>query len=326
MGITIYRAPLAARRKEEYQKFLLSCGLRDEEDADLVAWMTDDDGQLIGCGALAGHTLKQFAVSPAAEGQGAMASILSALVNEAALSGIFRLFLCTKPANRTMFASMGFHPVIATEDAVLMENRRNGAADFLASIPKHEGVCGAVVANCNPFTLGHRHLVEHAAANCDSLYVFAVSETGSTFSPEERLAMIKAGTADIPNCHVYESDLYLVSRATFPAYFIKDKTRADLVKADLDIAFFGERIAPALHITVRFVGEEPFSPITRAYNERMKELLPEYGIRLEEIPRYNDISASRVRALMETREYEKMKDLVPETTYEIILRHVGADA
>ena len=326
MGITILRTPLNNRRQKEYLAFLTAAGLRDEEDADLVAWMTDDDGELVGCGSLAGHTLKQVAVAPSIEGTGAMATILSALINEAAQMGIFRLFLCTKPANKPMLASMGFHTVVQISDAILMENRKNGAADFVASLPRFEGTCGAVVCNCDPFTLGHRHLIEYASAHCDHLYVFAVAEKGSLFSPEERLDMIRRGTADLSNCHVLSSDLYLVSRATFPAYFIKDKTRADLVKADLDIAFFAEHLAPALHITERFVGEEPYSPVTAAYNERMKELLPQHGIHLEEIPRHDGISASRVRALIQAGEYEKTKELVPETTYETILRHGRTNA
>lgn len=219
-----------------------------------------------------------------------------------------------------MFRSMGFHTVIETRDAVLLENRKGGLDGFLESIPKYDGVCGAVVCNCDPFTLGHRHLIEYAAAHCDSLYVFAVSEKGSMFSPEERLEMIRKGTADIENCHVFESDLYLISRATFPAYFIRDESRADLVKSDLDIELFCRRIASALNISIRFAGEEPFSPVTRAYNERMKELLPSYGIRFEEIPRFAEISAGKVRTLIEAGEPEKTGEMVPESTYEVIQR------
>ena len=163
MAISILHTPLNARRQKEYLAFLTAAGLRDEEDADLVAWMTDDDGDLVGCGSLAGHTLKQVAVAPAIEGTGAMATILSALINEAAQLGIFRLFLCTKPANKNMLASMGFHTVVQLSDAILMENRKNGAADFVASLPRFDGTCGAVVCNCDPFTLGHRHLIERAA-------------------------------------------------------------------------------------------------------------------------------------------------------------------
>ena len=319
MGIGIYSPPLSARQKEEYLQLLEACGLRDEGDADIIALMTED-GRLIACGALAGHTVKQLAVSSDAEGQGAMAAVLSAIIAEAYAAGIHRLFLCTKPENLSMFRSMGFHTVIETKDAVLLENRKGGLDGFLESIPKYDGVCGAVVCNCDPFTLGHRHLIEYAAAHCDSLYVFAVSEKGSMFSPEERLEMIRKGTADIENCHVFESDLYLISRATFPAYFIRDESRADLVKSDLDIELFCRRIAPALNISIRFAGEEPFSPVTRAYNERMKELLPAHGIRFEEIPRFAEISAGKVRTLIEAGEPEKTGEMVPESTYEVIQR------
>ena len=71
MGIGIYSPPLSARQKEEYLQLLEACGLRDEGDADIIALMTED-GRLIACGALAGHTVKQLAVSSDAEGQGAV--------------------------------------------------------------------------------------------------------------------------------------------------------------------------------------------------------------------------------------------------------------
>lgn len=321
MDLSLLPAPLKGRMAQRYKDFLSTCGLRDESDADVIALMTDDDLNIVASGARAGNTLKQFAVSPDYEGDGACATVLSMLVDDAMQRGILRLFLCTKPKNRDMFASMGFAPIVATADAVLMENRKNGFSDFLASLPRFDGVCGAVVMNCDPFTRGHLHLVEYAAAHCDALYVFAVSEEGSLFSPDERFSMIERGTAHIPNCHVLRSDAYLVSRATFPAYFIRNEQDADRVRADLDIELFRSRIAPALHITRRFVGQEPFSPTTNAYNVRMKELLPQSGIELVEIPRLDGISASRVRALIKEGHIEQTEALVPETTYETILRH-----
>ena len=326
MDLSLYPAPLAGKLDERYKLFLSSSGLRDEGDADVIALMTDDDDAIVACGARAGHTLKQFAVSPAIEGGGACAAILSALQNDAVQHGVTRMFLCTKPQNLRMFSSMGFSPIVSTADAVLTENRKNGFADFLASIPRYGGECGAIVMNADPFTRGHLHLIEYAAARCDALYVFVASEDGSMFSPQERFDMIACGSAHVKNRYVFKSDLYLVSRATFPAYFIRDESRVDAVRADLDITLFGSRIAPALHITKRFVGEEPFSPTTRAYNARMRQLLPAHGVELIEIPRLNDISASRVRALIQAGEAEQTEELVPEITYETILRHVNADA
>ena len=326
MDVSLFYTPLTKRMAARYKDFLSSSDLRDEEDADVVALMTDDDFNIVACGARAGHTLKQFAVSPDIEGTGAFATVLSELLNEASRSGQKRLFLCTKPKNRAMFASMGFYPIVETKDAVLMEDRRNGFSDYLASLPRYEGDCGTIVVNGDPFTRGHLHLCEYAAAHCDALYVFSVSEPGSMFSPDERFEMLKAGTAHLPNCHVEHTDEYLVSRETFPAYFIRDEQHADAVKADLDIELFRTRIAPALHIKKRFVGEEPFSPTTRAYNERMKALLPECGIELIEIPRLLGISASRVRALILDDRPEETRDLVPDTTYEAILRYAHRHA
>lgn len=335
MDISIYTTPLKEERYKEYESFLQAAGLRDEGDSDVIAWMKDDDGRLVACGSLARHTLKQFAVDPSIEGTGAMAQIMTALVREAYESGNTRLFLCTKPRNLKMLSSLGFSKLVAVEDAVLMENRRNGLEKFLARIRQDaeddcadlENIkCGAVVCNCDPFTLGHRHLIEYASRHCDYLYVFAVSESGSMFTPEDRLEMIKQGTADIENCHVYSSELYLVSRATFPAYFIRDEEHADEVRSDIDITLFAEKIAPALNISVRFVGQEPFSPVTDAYNNRMKKLLPGYGIELVEIPRFaaegdaEAVSASRVRKLAEAGDMEAVKALVPATTYDIIIK------
>lgn len=326
MDISLFAAPLKGRLAANYKQLLSICDLRDEEDADVVALMTDDDFNVVACAARAGHTLKQFAVSPAFEGEGAAASLLSALVGDAMQRGITRLFLCTKPKNRNMFASMGFSPIVEVKDAVLMENRRRGFDEFLASVPKREGVCGAIVMNADPFTRGHLHLIETASKRCDALYVFVVSEDGSLFSPEERYQMIERGSAHIPNRILVRSELYLVSRATFPAYFIRDEAHVDEMRADLDIELFRSRIAPALNITVRFVGEEPFSPTTRAYNERMKKLLPEKGIELIEIPRLAAISATRVREAVKKGNPEEIMDLVPETTYEAIQNHLAGHA
>ena len=93
---------------------------------------------------------------------------------------------------------------------------------------------------------------------------------------------------------------------------------ASVVNADLDIQLFAKRIAPALGITKRFVGTEPFCPVTRAYNERMKQVLPEYGVEVIEIERKDGISASKVRQLLAEGEKDKVRTLVPECTYKYL--------
>ncbi len=372
MYINLFKTPLKAEISNKYKNFLSSVNLLDEEDAEIVALMRDEELNIVACGARSGHVLKQFGVSPDIESGGACASIMSELLNDAMREGISRLFLCTKPQNKAMFSSLGFYQVIETRDAVLMENRRNGFEEFLDETKKvgedalsemnktrKEKPCsendssegevnndevyngevnndtydvGAIVMNGNPFTLGHLNLVEYAASKCDLLYLFVVSDKAVmkesfgeangnktiSFTPEERYEMIVKGTSHIKNCVVRKSEAYLVSRATFPAYFVRDEEKAEEVRTDLDIELFAKRIAPTLNITKRFVGQEPFSPITKAYNEKMKKLLPEKGIELIEIPRFEGISASKVRALIEEGKVEEVKALVPETTFEMI--------
>lgn len=317
------KAPLNARIKKMYTAFLAERGLRDEEDADCVALFYNDDYELVATGARAGRLIKQIAVSEKAEGTGAAATIISELVTQAAESGVTHLMMCTKPQNKKMFMSLGFYPLSETKDALLMENKRDGLEKFLAALPHPEGNVGAIVCNCNPFTLGHRYLMETASKQVDALHVFVLSEGGAMFTPEERIELVRKGTADLKNVYVHESDAYLVSRATFPAYFIKETARVENVRTDLDLKLFCERIAPALGIKTRFVGTEPFCPVTNSYNTRMKELLPGYGIACVEIPRHREISASKVRALIKEGRLAETKDLVPETTYELLERRFG---
>ena len=308
-------APLSGARLLEIQAFLARRGLTMEGAADFYVALREEDGTIVATGSLDGRVLKYIAVDPSAEGTGAAATVVSELVSYAWREGIGHLFLYTKPENERMFRSLGFYPVAHTGSVLMMEDKKDGIGKFLAAIERREGAerIGACVMNCNPFTNGHRYLVETAAKACDLLYLFVVSEDASAFPAKVRFDLVRRGTADIKNVIVTESRDYL----------IKDRASTANVQTDLDIAIFTERIAPALHITRRFVGTEPFCPVTRAYNERMKQLLPASGIELIEIERKDGISASRVRALMEAGDLAGIRELVPDATYEYIKDHSG---
>lgn len=308
---------LTQARAKEIGAFLKERGLTMEGGADHCAVLRGE-GRIMACGCLDGSIVKYVAVDPAAEGEGAAATIVSELVNHAFRAGKEHLFLFTKPENEVMFRSLGFYPVARTADALMLEDRRDGIDRFIAALPQKEGIKGACVVNCDPFTLGHRHLIETAARNCDFLYVFVVSEDAAHFPAGDRFALVERGTADIVNLAVAASENYLVSRATFPAYFIKDRVRAEDVRTEMDIAVFATKIAPGLGITRRFVGTEPFCAVTRAYNEKMRELLPAYGIEFIEIPRKDDISASAVRRHLAAGDFQQIEKLVPKTTYDYL--------
>lgn len=304
-----------------YAALMDASQIRDEGDAELTALCLDDTGSLIACGSLSGRVLKQIAVRANDEGTGACASVVSALIAEAYRLNRTHLFLYTKPMHRLLFTSLGFYPVAETADVLMMENARDGLHRFLSNIPSFDGRVGCIVVNCNPMTNGHRWLIDQASLQVDRLLVFVVSENASLFPADVRFSLVKTVAAQWKNVSVIESGDYLVSRATFPTYFIKDKGRINEVCDDLDLALFTNRIAPELHICVRFVGQEPYCPVTRMYNERMKRLLPQSGIEVVELPRYRGISASEVRRLLLQGDTKLVRDLVPPEVYAYCKSH-----
>ena len=177
---------------------------------------------------------------------------------------------------------------------------------------------GAIVMNCNPFTKGHRYLIEEARKQVDFLIVFVVEEDGSYFSFHERYSMVCEGVADMDGIMVVPSGGFILTKSTFPQYFVKEIDENIERNTENDIRLFAEEIASRLNITHRFVGEEREDIVTRTYNDTMNRVLPEYGIQFIEIPRKkcneHAISASLVRKYLENGNWDKLVKLVPETT------------
>jgi [citrate (pro-3S)-lyase] ligase len=177
--------------------------------------------------------------------------------------------------------------------------------------------------NANPFTLGHRYLIETAARECDRLYVFVPSEDRSCFSAADRMEMVRLGTSDLQNVTVLPTGPYLISSATFPTYFLKENASPSDVQCRLDTAIFTKHYAPRLSITRRYVGTEPHCPVTKSYNRVMAQLLPAAGITFIEVPRLEmqnaPISASSVRELL--TQHKDIRFLVPDSTYQYLLSH-----
>ncbi len=183
---------------------------------------------------------------------------------------------------------------------------------------------GSIVMNANPFTLGHRYLVEEALRQCDFLVVFVVQEDQSDFSFDERLEMVDAGLADLQNVLVVPSGSFIISSLTFEEYFNKSELQDRVIDPSLDVRVFAKEIAPCMHITKRFAGAEPLDAVTGQYNETMAKILPEYGIEFIEIPRFEKhgevISASQVRKLLREGKTEVLQSLVPPSTYEYLMK------
>lgn len=189
------------------------------------------------------------------------------------------------------------------------------------------GPVGSIVMNANPFTKGHRHLVEKALEKVEALYVFVVENDESFFSFEDRIRLARQNVHDLGDrVHVVPSGQFIVSSFTFPEYFTKE-TRPVAVDSSLDILLFGSIIAPALEITSRFAGEEPHCRVTQSYNATMGKYLPPMGIALEIIPRKKvheqTVSASHVRKLLSEGRVQALRPYVPPSTYEFLRDRAG---
>jgi [citrate (pro-3S)-lyase] ligase len=304
--------------ESEARAFIGSLGLRFEPGYDELVGLYEN-GQLIACGARAGYVLKMLAIAPSHQGSDTLGALVTSLRLSGLAAGHETLFVFTLPQNVASFEALNFR-LLATHGTAALLEHGPGLEAYLAA---HTGQItpgrnGAIVLNGNPFTLGHLHLVELAAAQVDHLFVFVVSEDCSIFPSAVRFRLAVEGTAHLPNVTVLETSRYSVSAGTFPSYFLKRLDEASAAQMNVDLQLFAQRIAPAFHIACRFVGQEPLCPTTAAYNRAMVEVLGGSAIQTMEVPRLEaggtPVSASRVRAALQAGELDTLEMLVAPAT------------
>lgn len=351
--------PTTPRQRQRIEAFLKRNGLRFD-DMHYYAAVTDDDGEMIAGGGLKGNVIKCVAVDDAHKGEAIANTLISHLIAHANEEGHSNVMLFTKPKNRQLFESLSFRLLAEAPEAVLMETGigginntvealkkiREGKTNLTTSPSQHHNTTtpqhlnpstpqplntttprrGVVVMNCNPFTLGHRYLIEQAAKQVERLFVMVVREDCSLFAYAERKAMVEQGVAHLKNVTVIDGSEYAISQATFPTYFLKRLDDAADTQMLLDLDLFRRHIAPALGATVRFVGTEPTDRLTRRYNQLMHEVLADVRetARLEK--KGNAVSASRVRKAMEQGDMSTIRQLVPPTTLPYIIAHLATQA
>lgn len=274
----ISEAPLSLNSvRRRVEAFLAANGLRLAPLDRYVVVTRDEDGnEILAGGGLDGNVIKCVAVSESARSEGLMNILVSRLIAIAREEGRESVKAFTKPENEGIFKSLGFGLLASAPKAILMENGSGGLPEYrkyLESLAR-PGRNGTIVMNANPFTKGHRYLVEQAASQVDNLYVIVVKEDRSRFPYVERKAMIEAGCAGLDNVVVCEGSDYAISAATFPTYFLKKLDNATDTQIALDLDLFVNHIAKPLGVTVRFAGSEPEDALTRRYNELMAEILP----------------------------------------------------
>ena len=317
---------LRGTRLEAWKALLNDADLTCGEPVDRTVLVWDGD-ELVATASRFENIFKYIATKQSRQGEDLTATAISALRTDAFADGYKHLFLYTKPKNELIFSSLFFYPIASTDKVLLMESRQNGINDFVTSLKtvQHSGHIGSIVMNCNPFTLGHQSLIETAASECDHVYVFVLSEDKSHFSAKDRMEMVKLGTAHLENVTVLPTGPYLISSATFPTYFIKERDAAAEIQCALDIEIFTRYFASAFSINTRYVGTEPLSPLTKKYNDALAKALPKYGIELVQVERTKAedkvISASLVRECINNKETDMLTDLLPKTTLDYLHSH-----
>ena len=358
--------PTTPRQRQRIEAFLKRNALRID-DMNYYAAVLDDDGEMIAGGGLKDDVIKCVAVDDAHKGEAIANTLVSHLISHANQEGYGCIKLFTKPKNRQLFESLSFRLLAEAPEAILMETGIGGISNTVealkkikeesekykeynkeckedskecrentsylnTSTPQHLNTTmqptGCIVMNCNPFTLGHRYLVESASRMVEHLFVIVVREDRSAFSYQERMAMVTAGTADLKNVTVCDGNEYAISNTTFPTYFLKRLDDAADTQMLLDLDLFRRHIAPALGAEVRFVGTEPTDELTRRYNELMMKSLGKDHV--VQIPRLENggvaVSASRVRRAMDSNSLKEAAQLVPPTTLPYIIAHLATRA
>lgn len=342
--------PAIPRQRRRIEQFLGDNGLR-LDDVDYYATLVDETtDEIVAGGGLKGGVIKCVAVADGHKGEAVANQIVSHLIAQANADGHQCVKLFTKPQNQRMFESMSFRLLAEAPKAILMETGIGGIKRYSEELEREKGKVkseksngklhhlnpstpqpimppsGIIIMNCNPFTLGHRYLIEQAAQQVDTLYILVVREDCSMFGYDERKAMIVRGVAHINNVVVCDGSEYSISATTFPTYFLKCLSDASDTQMTLDIDLYRRHIAPAMGATVRFVGTEPDDPLTRRYNELMKSMLPD----VREVARLQQsgvaVSASRVRKAIVENHLALAARLVPPTTVPYIVAHLATRA
>lgn len=294
---------------------------------DKVLILTSDLGKIAGIIGFYRNIIKGLAIDPDYQGENITGKLLTWAFEEIKLKNYSNFLVYTNPKNIDIFSSFGFSLIEKTIDVALLERGKPDFNDYLLNLKSIRNslkykAASSIIVNCNPMTNGHLYLIEKVAEISEHLFIFILEEELSYFPFKYRFEIVKNATKHLDNVTILPSSQYIISAATFPDYFLKDLPK-DQVHAELDVAIFGNKIAPVLAINKRFVGEEPYCQVTSKYNETMQKLLPKYGIEFTILERkkFNDkaISASTVRQYIREDKFDEIKKIVPLATYEFLV-------
>ncbi|AOG60989.1 [citrate (pro-3S)-lyase] ligase [Spiroplasma helicoides] len=232
------------------------------------------------------------------------------------------IFVFTKPENKFIFEGVGFDNIFVNDKIAFLTNKINNYKKYKTYIQNllTGNDIAILLMNCNPLTKGHGFLIEYASKKYQQVYIIPVKEDVSLFTYEERKQMLSLFVKNFTNVALLKGSDYLISKATFPTYFLNEEDKIVIANSEVDANVFVNLFENTKSKITRVVGSEPNSRTTNLYNNVMNTVLEKNNIGFEQVERYtinnNVVSASTVRKnIYENKEWES---LVPQTTIEII--------
>jgi [citrate (pro-3S)-lyase] ligase len=326
MAVT-FETLILESEKNAVISFLKSFNLKYDDDIEKT--IIAKEGELIvGTASIAKNVIKCFAVLPSYQGDDLASKLMTLIIRELSERNVFHYFLYTPSKNIEVFKHLSFHVVVNTGQVAFMEGGMMSVYEDVLELKNYYKISdnekAGLVMNCNPITNGHLHLIEKAANENDEVIVFVVEEDESVFPYESRFELVKKATKDLKNVSIVPSSKYLVSKLTFPTYFLKDNDDLVLEQTKTDVLVFKEIFMPIFNITKRYVGTEPYDETTNRYNDTMKEVLGDQLFEIDRLEiRGRAVSASIVRELIRTNNIHLTEELLPQTTFKFFNTEKG---
>jgi len=311
--------------KQAVVDFLATFDLKFNATADYTAYVEEND-KIVATVSLAKNLICDLAVSNDLQGQNLATTLISHAVSVLRDNKIYGYKVFTKPLYLDKFLDLGFRVLVKGDDFVALEGGESDVYATLKSLKTKitmdfggfDGDYGAIVLNANPFTLGHLSLVEYALTKHEKVLLFVVEEDISEFSFKERFSLTYLATINYRDrvCVLPSTD-YIVSKSTFPDYFLRSADEHSKAHAEYDARLFDEYFVKELGITKRYIGTE-VKEYMSIYNQTLTTVLKD---KLELVNRFTlddqVISASMVRDLVKKGEFDKVLNFIPKSCHAV---------
>ena len=302
------------------REFLKGFELSFEDNTELTLY-AEEDGNVVGTVSVTGNLIKQMAISKGMQGENLASTLITSIIERLNANNIFSYRVFTKPEYKNLFISLGFTPIVESQKFVALEGGDSSISGAISQLSKKitmEMGCidqdtASIVINGNPFTNGHLQLCEYALKRHSRLIVFIVEEDNQAFSFKERFALAYLALKPYKNAIVLPATQYIVSKETFPGYFLKSVNEMSEQFALYDTLIFKNYFMPALGIKKRYFGGEVTDYMT-LYNKVAQET---FGDGAEFVERFKEgeqtISAKHVRGLIEKGDFETAMQFIPQS-------------